>query len=198
MPLTDLFTIIDEISAEQGQHLVTALADNRWDTAAFAGPVYDDARKVLTRQAAALVHAEGLTREFYVARWMRRKPELDWDVDFFSGVHSVMDSPVDSIIESIFDSTAQSVADSNVDKPQGGWLVVLLPERRGDGASTYTHLPHWVVASETSATCTNCHFATMYLLPCRHIQAVNLRWYQGRAFQPGQCHPRWMHCSAHY
>jgi len=45
---------------------------------------------------------------------------------------------------------------------------------------------------EGSASCTDCEFNTNYLLPCRHILAVNIfRWHSARTFYPGQCHRRW-------
>ena len=51
---------------------------------------------------------------------------------------------------------------------------------------------HWVRVREGSATCTDCHFNTNYLLPCRHILAVNLRrWPKAIVFRLGQCHRRW-------
>ena len=51
---------------------------------------------------------------------------------------------------------------------------------------------HWVRVREGSVTCTDCKFNTNYLLPCRHILAVNqLQWPKSSVFHQGQCHRRW-------
>jgi hypothetical protein len=51
---------------------------------------------------------------------------------------------------------------------------------------------HWVRVRQGSASCTDCKRNTNFVLPCRHILAVNLkRWPQASVFQPGQCHRRW-------
>jgi hypothetical protein len=71
-----------------------------------------------------------------------------------------------------------------------GWLVT----RRSAVGGGLSDIPHWVtvdVEHGLKATCSNCHFSTKYLLPCRHIMAVNLQALQREAFQESQCHKRW-------
>jgi hypothetical protein len=99
-----------------------------------------------------------------------------------------------------------SSLDNRLDSAEGGWLVTLRGDRAQRSSNggqqrpaaaaagrlpSRTHLPHWVRVGRAEATCSNCHFAGQYLLPCRHIMAVNLWLWPGRAFQLQQCHTRW-------
>jgi hypothetical protein len=104
-------------------------------------------------------------------------------------VQSNVDSAVDFAVDSV---RVHSAVDSGVVRSQlGGWLVVIRQQRL-DLRPTSTHIPHWVEISSKGATCSGCHFAAKFLLPCRHILAVNLRMREGQAFQVGQCHQRWL------
>jgi len=208
-PLTDLFSAVTAISREQSEALIASLSDNRFTYPDYEGPLYNDARKVLTKQAAALVHIEGSYRENYSVRWMDRQPGIDWtsdtsvvDMDNCVPLHFTVPTVVPSIIHSSIPSDVHSTVTvycttavflqrpltEALEDAVGGWLVTVVPSRRG----TRTHLPHWVCVSGKHGTCTNCHFATVYLLPCRHILAVNLKVWPGQAFQVSQCHPRWL------
>jgi hypothetical protein len=77
---------------------------------------------------------------------------------------------------------------SFLDIPEGAAYYV---RRRFDDDSDPT-ITHWVRVREGSATCTDCHHNSNYLLPCRHILAVNrVCWPKSQLFFPGQCHRRW-------
>jgi hypothetical protein len=87
-------------------------------------------------------------------------------------------------------SVIQRSADDIRRASSAGWLVT----RKSAVGEGVTDIPHWVtvdVENGLKATCSNCHFSTKYLLPCRHIMAVNLQALHLDAFQDKQCHPRW-------
>ena len=212
-PLKDLFDAIMSLSKTQSQRVINSHNDNRYDRAARDGPVYGDARVVLTKQAAREVDTEGAYREMYDLHWFDEKPSIDWQADTMvqevgastviigvqSGVHSVVRWLVRSVVDLGVQTIVQCTPatsnhpsledmDGDITNQGGGWLVTMTQMRRGG----QSHLPHWVRVGETFASCTNCHFASKFLLPCRHILAVNLRIWPNAAFRAGQCHPRWL------
>jgi hypothetical protein len=200
LPLSYLCEVVKGMSDRQAAKVLLSLCDNRYTPPDRDGPVYEDARKVLTKQAAWLVDVEGSARESYEVRWFAQQPAIPWTHDVHVndvGVPDVSELPpatpyrILSILQSGVQSNIQLTLDSHYTVPstplRGGWLVTMHPSRRTPGS----HLPHWVEVSQSRASCSGCHFATKFLLPCRHILAVNLREWPGSAFQPGQCHPRW-------
>jgi hypothetical protein len=204
-PVKDLFLLLHDISLRQAQAVVESVAKDGMLRGEFENPVYDDARVHLTRQAAALLHREGVYRENYVCQYLLCRPNIKWTEDIndqtpraglLFDLHCGVDFTVNSSVDSAVDASLQSPIDSTVDSAvdprlrRGGWLVVIARGRL-DKAGTTTHLPHWVVVTPDGATCSGCHFTARYLLPCRHILAVNLKLWPGRAFQSVQCHRRW-------
>jgi hypothetical protein len=212
-PLKDLFEAITTLSEGQSHKVINAHNNNRFNRALREGPVYGDARLVLTKQAAREVDIEGAYKEMYDLHWLDRKPDLDWQADTMvqevgtstvligvqPGVHSVVRWEVHSVVDLDVQKIVQCIPvasahpsleemDGDIPNHEGGWLVTMTQMRRGG----QSHLPHWVRVGETFASCTNCHFASKYLLPCRHIMAVNLKFWPNAAFQGGQCHPRWL------
>jgi hypothetical protein len=75
-PLTDLFQCIVEISQTQSQTLIDTLSHDKFTKPLHSGPVYVSARRVLTKQAAALLHEEGAWRETYKIQRMLSKPSV--------------------------------------------------------------------------------------------------------------------------
>jgi hypothetical protein len=114
-PLTDLFRCIIELSESQSQVLIDTLSQDKFTKPQFSGPVYASARRVLTKQAAALLHDEGAWRENYQVRRLRSKPRVCFlgDTSVNSGVHiwpqDVDSSSVDTSVDySVHISTPHS------------------------------------------------------------------------------------------
>lgn len=195
-PLTELFKTITSISERQEQQLQQRLEQDASISGDFDSRVYQDARTVLTRQAAALLHYESINKEDYQVTWYDSKPVGGWEANrgYTSVINSTVVPPVVQSVTDIIDSDISSVVHSSVvhsvmdsvvnsiKADHGGYLVINI--------RSSNRLPHWVTVSNNDASCSDCHFAGKYLLPCRHIQAVNLKVFQ-KAFQAMQCHPRW-------
>jgi hypothetical protein len=207
-PLIELFKTIDQLSMGQQSQLQHRLENDRWIDHDFDSRVYTTARLHLTRQASALLHAESVSKEDYDVEPYSKKPSQSWKKKggYTCVINSIIvpvkkPSITDIIDQSISSSISSQLIDSSIncainsasidsdidsstasDKTTGGYVV---KDRRSNDT-----IPHWVTVTPDEASCSDCHFAGKYLLPCRHIMAANLMAF-GTAFQAGQCHPRW-------
>jgi hypothetical protein len=206
--LEHLFKVIMEISEAWEEANAKRLSAHRLTNHSVHSPVYLDAVKVLTREAASRLHTEwqyvleynvlrfqsppaGCSASLYTPSAARVNyvphPSLNHDI-----VISLSSTTRDSFIPQSSSRRADVVQESyhphtSHDLPDEGDVYCV--RHRNPGPASVTH---WVRVREGSASCTDCPLFTNWLLPCRHVLAVNrVRWPVDRVFRAGQCHCRW-------
>jgi hypothetical protein len=108
LPLSYLCEVVKGMSDRQAAKVLLSLCDNRYTPPDRDGPVYGDARKVLTKQAAWLVDVEGSARESYEVRWFAQQPAIPWTHDVHVNDVGVPDVSFSIIVHVTHNRTYQS------------------------------------------------------------------------------------------
>lgn len=227
--LERLFTVVMDVAGSWQASNVERVKESRFTNHSASGPVYTEAVKTLTREAAVHVYTESLyvtnyrvlrfhsppagcsallyhpssTRVLYAPSWnddSSASPSYHHSTS--SSYHHMVSSPYlcdDAIMVSPSRHSSSGVTTvpdpyhphTAADLPDEG-DVYFVRHRVPESESRTVHQTHWVRVRKGSATCTDCPSFTNWLLPCRHVLAVNLvRWPADSIFVPGQCHRRW-------
>lgn len=206
--LKQLYIELDKIFNKQLKRREQRLLHDQVIKHKYDGAIYQEAVRHITKQAAELVHQQESRCNQYVVAYHATPPLHSRDVSLTSFAHTAMDpgtsvvrisddlvdSPVIRTSHDVITCTAHTSDACVVTRTRtstvqdagsaSGYSVRL----RGKEDSTW----HWVCVDDNQATCSDCDFAQNYLLPCRHILAVNLvHWPEGSGYRVEQCHLRW-------
>jgi hypothetical protein len=194
--LAQLFTALHKIFTKQIRRRQQRVRDDQIVSHKHEGAIYKAAAALITKQAAELLHQQENRCLQYIATQHPTRPErpaVEATSSFTrtaveSGIvaHQAVDSRL-TLIERMRDvprTTAGHSALPTATLSSGGYSVRLRGAEEGAG--------HWVCVDDCTATCSDCDFAQNYMLPCRHIFAVNLvQRREEEGFRLEQCHPRW-------